>query len=310
MARRKQNKKTPLIAIIAAVVLFLASVAADKAGIWDDALDTVSDNSFSSGTITADDDETILDAYFIDVGQGDCSLFISDESSMLIDCGENENAQTVIQTISEKGIEKLDYIVVTHAHSDHMGAMAQIIDEIPVSTILLSEPCDDSAETQTYEKFMDAAEESGAEIILAQSDYSFTLGYAKCTVLSPYEVSSNENNNSIVLYISAGETSFLMTGDAEQKIEKEIIKNYPTLNATILKIGHHGSSTSSYEEFISQISPETAIIQCGLNNSYGHPHEETISVLDSLNIPYYRSDISGNITISCTADSYTVSTER
>lgn len=298
----------PLIAIVAAVLVFLASVIAEQTGIWDDALDTVADNQFAASDIDADG--TVLDVHFIDVGQGDCSLFVSDGKTMLVDCGESENADTVIQTISDMGIETLDYAVITHAHSDHMGAMADVITEIGVENILLSQPCDDSSETATYESFMDAADASGANIILAQPDYTFTVGYAQCTVLAPSEVSSNENNNSIVMHVSAGETSFLLTGDAEKKVEKEIMEKYPNLTATILKVGHHGSSTSSYGEFIEQISPETAIIQCGLNNSYGHPHEETVSTLKDLNITYYQSDIHGDITVSCTADGYSVKTEK
>lgn len=307
MAKRKaKNKQIPLITVIAAVVVFLASFIAEQAGVWDDTLNEVANNSFSS----VDTDGTILDAYFIDVGQGDCSLFISDGKTMLIDCGESENAETVIQTISGMGIEKLDYAVVSHAHSDHMGAMADVITEIGAENLLLSEPCNNNAETATYEEFIDAADASGANIILAQPDYTFTLGYAECTVLSPAKVSSNENDNSVVLHISAGKTSFLLTGDAEKKIEKEIMENYPNLTATILKAGHHGSSTSSHEDFIEQLSPETAIIQCGLNNSYGHPHEETVSTLKKFNITSYRNDICGNIMVSCSTDGYKITTEK
>ncbi len=308
MAKRKsKKKKISFVAVIAAVLVFIASFILEEAGIWDTALDSVSNDSFLS---SADKDKNILDAYFIDVGQGDCSLFISDGKTMLIDGGESENADKIIQTISKMGIDKLDYAVVTHAHSDHIGSMAEIITEFDVGTILLSEPCQDSSETLTYEKFMDAAENSGAEILLAEPDYTFSLGYAECTVLSPSEVSSNENNNSVVMYISAGKTSFLLTGDAEKKIEKDIMKAYPNLTATILKLGHHGSSTSSYADFVSQLSPETAIIQCGLDNKYGHPHKETVSLLKTLNITYYRNDICGTINVSCTPDSYTVTTEK
>ena len=308
MAKRRTAKKSlSLTGIIIAVLFFAVSVFMDQAGLWDDALDAVSDGSAS---VSADADEIILDTYFIDVGQGDSSLFISDNKSMLIDCGEKENADTVIATLSETGVTKLDYAVVTHAHSDHMGAMTDIIENIEIENIIISEPCEKSSETASYERFIDAVTESGANVILAQPDYTFSLGYAECRILAPYEVSSNENNNSIVMHITAGETSFLMTGDAEKTVEKNIMKNYPDLTATILKTGHHGSSTSSYESFIEQISPETAIIQCGLNNSYGHPDEETLSVFNKLNITHYRSDIYGNIKISCTTDSYTLSTEN
>lgn len=306
--RRTAKKNLSLTGIIIAVLFFIVSVFMDQAGLWDDALDAVSNGS--SLSISADSDEIILDTYFIDVGQGECSLFISDNKSMLIDCGEKENADTVIATLSETGITKLDYAVVTHAHTDHMGAMADIIDNIEIENIIISEPCDKSSQTAAYENFIDAVEESGANVILAQPDYTFSLGYANCKIIAPYEVSSNENNNSIVMHITAGKTSFLMTGDAEKTIEKDIMKKYPNLTATILKTGHHGSSTSSYESYIKQLSPETAIIQCGKNNSYGHPNEETLSVFNGLNIAYYRSDIFGNIKISCTSDSYTLTTEN
>lgn len=304
MARRKsKNKKASLFTVILVAVLCVFSFFAEQAGIWNDALDTV------SGTHT-DAEGILLDAYFIDVGQGDCSLFVSDGKAMLIDCGEKENADTVIQTISSLGIKKLDYAVVTHAHSDHMGAMADVINSITVDNILVSQPCDSSAATSTYEKFMDAADDSGADIILAEPDYTFTVGYAECTILAPSEVSSNENNNSIVMHISAGENSFLLTGDAETKVEKDIMKKYPGHTADIYKAGHHGSSTSSYRKFVEQLNPEVAVIQCGKDNSYGHPNTETTDTFNELNIAYYRSDICGNITISCTADDYTVKTEN
>lgn len=305
------KKGTKAIATgIVAIIIVIVSLCMEKSGQWDNMIDEAEKTTSkltTSTTVQYSDDENILDAHFIDVGQGDCSLFVSDGMSMLIDCGEAENADAVIKTISEYGIESLDYVVATHAHSDHMGAMAEIITEMPVANIIISEPCEDSSLTVTYEKFIDAMEASDAEIILAKPDLTFSLGNANCTVLAPFNVdSSNENNNSVVMLITAGETSFLLTGDAEKSVEKEIMEHYPQLDADILKVGHHGSSTSSYSEFIEQISPELGIIQCGLNNKYGHPTEKTVKTLEENNVKYYRTDICGTISVHCTANGYTV----
>lgn len=304
---RKKDKK--LIATILSVLVLIISVLTGHT-----ALNTNPDSDTGTTTKVSSaiqSDDNILDAYFIDVGQGDCSLFISDGMSMLIDSGEAEYADTVIKTISDYGVTSIDYVVATHAHSDHIGAMAEIISEIDVKNIIISEPCEESSLTVMYEKFIDAMENSGAEIILAEPDYSFRLGNADCTVLAPFNVdSSNENNNSVVMLITAGKTSFLMTGDAEKSVEKQLKEKYPSLDTDILSVGHHGSSTSSSAEFIKHITPELGIISCGLNNRYGHPSSKTIETLDSAHVKYYRTDICGTITVHCTATGYTTETEE
>lgn len=305
--RRKKGKKSLFTAVITVILLLFAFIM-NETGQWDKLLIFVNENNNDT---TFSENETVLNAYFIDVGQGDCSLFISGTQSMLIDCGEKENADTVIQTISDHGIENIDYIVATHAHSDHIGAMSDIIDAFTVSNIIISEPSEDSASTSTYENFIDAVNNSNANVILATTGYKFSLGKADCTILAPFQVdNANENNNSVVMLIEAGETSFLMTGDAEKSVEKEFLLNYPSVDVDILKVGHHGSSTSSSDDFIENISPETAVIQCGLNNRYGHPTEKTIKTLDNKNIKYYRTDINGTITVHCFGDSYSVEVEK
>lgn len=305
--KRKKGKKNIVTAIIAFVILIFAFIM-NETGQLDKLLYTV-DNDNNEGTFS--ENETILNAYFLDVGQGDCSLFISGTQSMLIDCGEKENADAVIQTISDYGIDNIDYIVATHAHSDHIGAMSDIIDAFTVSNIIISEPSEDSASTSTYENFVDSVNNSNANVILATTGYSFSFGKANCTILAPFQVdNANENNNSVVMLIEAGETSFLMTGDAEKTVEKELMLNYPNIDVDILKVGHHGSSTSSSTDFIEAISPKTAIIQCGLNNRYGHPTEKTIKTLDNENIKYYRTDINGGITVHCSESSYSIEVEK
>lgn len=310
MAKRKKSAAKPLIAIAVVLLFLIVSTVLDKAGVWDHLTEQIAPDSTQS-VLIPDGVETLLTAHFIDVGQGDCTLFLSGDEAMLIDCGEKENAQTVLDTLDELGVEKLDYLVVTHAHTDHMGGMADILAVMPTESILLSEPSDKSGTTADYEAFLDAADASGAEILLAKPDMTFSVGYASCEVLAPFEVSqSEENNNSVVLHITAGTTSFLITGDAEKAVEKQIASRYPDLRATILKVGHHGSTTSTSRDFLTLLQPETAVISVGAGNSYGHPTEEILTRLQECGVKYYRTDISGSVTVTCTTNTYYISTQR
>ena len=313
-AKGKKGNKAIIGAAIA-IVIVIISLILNKNGTMDSMLDDAAQTTTKQTSADTVDMTTtepavsgnLLDAYFIDIGQGDCALLVSDGMSMLIDSGEDEYADEVIRTVSDYGISTLDYVVVTHAHSDHMGSMADVISAIDVKNIIISEPCEDSSLTATYEKFIDAMEASSAAIILAEPDYTFSFGKADCTILAPFNVdSSNENNNSVVMHVTAGETSFLLTGDMEKSVEKQIMENYPLLDIDILKVGHHGSSTSSYKKFIAQISPEVAVISCGLNNRYNHPSEKTLETLDENNVKYYRTDICGTVSVHCTQDGYTL----
>lgn len=304
MAKRKSIDKKSIPFIIIAVIVALCSV------IMNGSDTNQPDIAETTSRFTASSENSLLDAYFIDVGQGDCTLFISGSESMLIDCGEKEYSQHVINSVRNYGITQLDYVVVTHAHSDHMGGMADILDAIPTENIIISEPCENSAATNIYGNFLDAADRSNADIILAEPDYTFSLGEAECRILAPFNVSSTEeNDNSVIMHITAGTTSFLMTGDTEKKTEKELIKQYPDLSATILKVAHHGSTSSSGKDFIKQISPETAIISVG-ENSYGHPKEEVLKTLDNYSVSYLRTDKNGTIHINCSADGYSITSDR
>lgn len=302
MAKRKSAKITkkslPVIIIVAIICLITGLL--EKT----DIIDTTTQG-------TADTTESILTAHFIDVGQGDCTLFVSGEETMLIDSGEKEYADTVLHNLENYGVTELDYVVVTHAHSDHMGAMADILNTVPTETIIFSEPSEKSSGTKTYGEFLDAADNCGAEIILAEPDYTFSFGNAECRILAPFSVSEDEeNNNSVVMLITADTTSFLMTGDAEKAVEKEILEKYPELTATILKAGHHGSKTSSHNKFVDRLDSEAAVISVGKDNNYGHPTQEVLDIFQQHDISCYRTDLDGIITIDCYKNSYTVSTKR
>lgn len=295
------------------VIALIVAVILGSCGMSEKTDDTAAPghNNSDSTVTTTKADEKLMTAHFIDVGQGDCTLFISGDETMLIDCGEEKYSDTVIRDLQSYGVTELDYVVVTHAHSDHMGGMADILNTVPTQTIIFSEPSEKSSGTKTYGEFLTAADECGADIIIAEPDYTFSFGNAECRILAPFEVSEKEeNDNSVVMYITAGATSFLMTGDAEKAVEKDIIANYPDLRATIIKVGHHGSKTSSHKDFISMLGCETAVISVGEDNRYNHPSDETLVTLTDNNIEYYRTDLEGTVTVECFADNYKISTKR
>ena len=312
MAKRKSiiKKYAPVTAVIIMIIIAVILSSCGASDKMQGNADT--DYNISDGTVsTTKADEKLMTAHFIDVGQGDCTLFISGDETMLIDCGESKYSDTVIRELQSYGVTELDYVVVTHAHSDHMGGMADILDTVPTQTIIFSEPSEKSSGTKTYGEFLTAADECGADIIIAEPDYSFSFGNARCRIIAPFEVSEKEeNDNSVVMHITAGTTSFLMTGDAEKTVEKDIIANYSSLKATIIKVGHHGSKTSSYKDFIAMLGCETAVISVGEDNNYNHPSDETLATLSDNNIECHRTDLEGTVTIECFADNYKLSTMR
>lgn len=240
-----------------------------------------------------------LTVSFIDVGQGDCTLIECDGEAMLIDAGLYGQRYKVLSYLSERGIEGLEYCVATHPHADHIGAMADVIYSFSVDTLIYPS-CDFDSSAFNY--VLDAADEKGVSYLTPEAGDSFTLGSATVTVLSPSKEtdSSNLNNISLVLKLCYGDVSVLFTGDAEKEIETDLLKSDFNLKADILKCGHHGSSTSSCREFIKAVNPSAAVISCGKDNEYGHPHAQALTTLRDFGITVYRTDLSSTIVASCT----------
>ena len=253
--------------------------------------DLLSDNSITDINIDKSDADLIL--HFIDVGQGDCTLVESNGHFALIDAGEYSERDKVISYLSGAGVKELDYIIATHPHSDHVGSLAEVIYNFDTSALI----CTNAPTTSSWEYVMDAADERGVPYEIPSPYEVYQLGSATITILAPSEdaVYSNLNDYSIVTMIEYGNTSALLTGDAEKTVEKELVRGSYNLSADILKCGHHGSSSSSCSEFLDAVSPDAAIISCGKNNDYGHPHKETISALKYRNIPTWRTDLSGTV---------------
>ena len=245
-------------------------------------------------------DEGELRVSFIDVGQGDSEFIeLPNGETLLIDAGTNETGADVVNYIESLGYSSIDYVVGTHPHEDHIGGLDDVIRTFDVESVYMPKV---TADTKTFEDVLDAVDEKGLTINTAKAGVTLVDGDGLSVkmlapVLDEYD---NTNDYSAVIKVVYGDTSFLFTGDAEEYAESLITGD---VDSDVLKVGHHGSSTSTGEAFLERVSPSYAVISCGLGNSYGHPHTETIEKLGG--IPVFRTDEMG--TIVATSDGSEIS---
>lgn len=245
---------------------------------------------------------TGLTVHFIDVGQADCALVQCDGANMLIDGGNVEDSRLVVSYLLDQGVETLNYVVGTHAHEDHIGGLAAALATIPAEYVFC--PVEDY-DTKCFADFKEYAYQQGLVLVRPEPGSTWQLGSAVVTMLGPVEDYDDTNNTSIVLRIDYGETSFLFTGDAETQAEQDILDAGYDVSATVLKVGHHGSNTSSCYRWLREVAPSYGVISCGVDNDYGHPHDEPLSRLRDADVELYRTDLQGHIV--CTSDGKTVS---
>ena len=251
---------------------------------------------------TTNQSKDSLKVYYIDVGQADSILVIDKNKTMLIDAGTNKTGKVVVDFLKENKITKIDYLIGTHPHEDHIGGLDDIINSFDIGKIYMPKV---QTNTKTFESVLDAVANKGLTIQSPKIDESFKLDTANCTVLSSNQESKDLNNDSIVIRMTYGKDSFLFMGDSEKKVEKS--RTWPQTN--ILKVGHHGSDTSTTAEFLNQVKPEIAIISVGKDNSYGHPTEVVIQRLKANNIEVHRTDEEGTILITSDGNNHQVTTK-
>jgi competence protein ComEC len=246
---------------------------------------------------------TNLKVHFIDVGQGDCILIEDGTSAMLIDAGNPENGPGIVSYIKNLGTQKLNFVLATHPHADHIGGMADVINAFDVEKIIMPKA---THTTRTFENLLLTIQNKGLKITAPVPGTEYKLGDASFTILAPNSSSYKDlNDYSVVIKLKYGSTSFLFTGDAEAVSENEILARGYDVKANVLKVGHHGSTSSTTERFLDAVSPRYAVICVGANNQYGHPAPETLSKLAERGIKIYRTDEAG--TIVATSDGKSIS---
>ena len=230
---------------------------------------------------------------------------------MLIDCGEEESVSDVIHLLKKQHIRHIDLVLGTHPHSDHMGGMGRILNAFDVDTLLVSPvPEELVPEDKFYREMLEAAQNRGTAISPVTDGQVLEKGNIQVKLLLPCIDPDNLNNCSVCTVITCGSVSFLLTGDAEEDEEEALLRSWQLDEVNVYKAGHHGSSTSSGEEFLAVISPETAVISCGSGNTFAHPNDETISRLKKYTSGIYRTDFCGTITIESDGSKFAVRTER
>ena len=237
---------------------------------------------------------------FIDVEQGDSTLIVAPEATVLIDGGTPGQADTIYSLLKEQGIGHLDYVINTHPHSDHVGGLAQVVKNLGkggVEKVLITDYPDHlEPNIQSWPDFLYNAKAVGAEIETAQPGMVLDLGEeAALTILGPTKLYDDMNDDSVVCRLDFGTASFLFTGDSGVQAIRDIKDAQGQTEADILKLGHHGSSSSTDSVVLRLVDPKAAVISCGAENDYGHPHREVTSLLEEQNIPCLRTDLQGTV---------------
>ena len=240
--------------------------------------------------------EELLEVHFLDIGQGDCTLVKCGGQAMLIDAGVDGVGTQIQNYLTKQGVEKLDYLILTHPDSDHIGSAAVVVNKFEIDKVFMS---DYEKDNKTYRKLIQALDQKNLKWETPAVGSVYTLGSAQFTILGPVKEYEDPNNASIALLLKNGENTFLFTGDAEEEAEDDIVEEAKALNidlkTDVYQAGHHGSRTSSSVSLLDAAEPASAVISCGEGNSYGHPHAQTLNCFRMRGILVYRTDEQGAI---------------
>lgn len=299
MKKRKNNTK-----LISGVVIFIIAFLAFAGSMLIKEPETLFEDTGLRNSQQSESNMMYVD--FIDVGQGNCTLVHMGDTAILVDSGEVGAAQTVISYIKNLGIDELDCVLVTHPHSDHMGAMTKILYEFEIKDLIMPEIPEDIIPTNsTYEKFLTAVSDNAENVIPAEAGMTYSYGEMNLEILAPLHGYDNLNDMSAVSRVSFGETSVMFMGDASTAVEKDLLNTGKDFSADIINIGHHGSKTASSQKWLEAVNPEFAVICCGAGNEYGHPHSVVTERLDNIGIEYYRTDLNGTVVFQSNSKEFT-----
>jgi len=233
-----------------------------------------------------------LEVHYIDVGQGDATLVKCGGNAMLIDAGGNSKGTAVQKYLMDQGVNRLDYVIATHPDEDHIGGLDVILYKFDVNLVMLP---DYEKDTKTYREMIQVIKDKRYHSIQPEVGETYSLGNAQFTIIAPNEAYSDANNNSIGIILQNGSNRFYLSGDAEESSINDILQNSIDIRANVYKVAHHGSAKATTPELLQTISPDYAVLSCGEDNSYGHPHQEVLAELAAEGVEVFRTDIQGSI---------------
>lgn len=280
MKGRQKKKSTWLLVavVLAACAALFLLIKDNKGGKYDI-------SEYASGE---------LKVHFLDVGQADCILIQSEGKNMLVDAGNNDDSEFIISYLKEQGVETLDYVIGTHAHEDHIGSMDDVIADFKIGELFLP---DQTYETKSYTDVLLAADTYDVDVIHPHFKEKHNLGKARFIFIMPSadKEYTDINDSSLGIRISNGAHSFLMCGDASKEMESEFLDSRIYLRSNVYKVSHHGSSDANSAAFLKAVDPDFAVISCGKDNDYGHPHKRTLKRLKKIDALVFRTDKQGTI---------------
>jgi len=301
-----------LLAVIALFLALLSSSGCNSSLFTQNVVQTHSTPSATTSIKTTiavtSAQKTLLEVYFLDVGQGDSEILRFGDKTMLIDAGTNASTSTLLADIKSLGINQFDFVIATHPHEDHIGGLDAVINNFTIGKLYMPKVV---TTTKTYMDVLTAIKNKGYMVTSPIPGSTFYFGDAQCIILAPKSQTYDDvNNYSIVIKITYGTTSFLFTGDAQSISEQEMLTKGFNLKADVLKVGHHGSSSSTSPEFLKTVSPRYGVIEVGSGNDYGHPAQVTLNKLAAANVKVYRTDLNGIIIFKSDGVGLTVTTAR
>lgn len=234
-----------------------------------------------------------LQVHFIDVGQADSILVQCGKYNMLIDAGKNEDGRFVVNYLKQKGVKRLDYVICTHPHEDHIGGMDNVINEFRINTLIMPKV---SHATRSFQDVVNAIYKNNLTIIRPVAGISYKLGHAEFTIIAPNrDYGENLNNWSVGIKLSYGSNHFILCGDAEEESEQDICSNGIDIRADVLKLNHHGSFTGTTTELLDAVKPSAVVISCAAMNIYNHPNKNIMKRIKKRKIDVYRTDLQGTV---------------
>ncbi len=250
-------------------------------------------------------------AHFIDVGQADSALILCENEAVLIDAGDVDSYAAIDAYLKAQNVKQLKYFILTHAHADHIGSADDVLKNYAVENVIMPKYSEENMPTsKVYEDLLYALSDSGAKVLAAKAGHTYNLSGCSFSVYAPNEDYKELNDSSVVVRFTYGETNFLFQGDAEKASENDVLAAGFDVRADVLKMGHHGSKTSSTEKYLRAVSPKLAVISCGENNSYKLPSDSVLQRLTALGIEYRRTDRNGTIVVMSNGKEITVQTEK